>query len=263
VTGTIGARRMRHCRKALLLLPLVGTVGMVLPLDPERAWAQITPCRSLLPLHEHLHVWSGFGSNWGTAAWSFAWTRYALANFNTEFTNEAAWSIYNNNANESLEVGMISGTLGPGFTSTKIYSYYTINDGQLARPFVNDTFLAGQSVTMYAYMNSAHRWNAVVGSYSLVHDLSYTISEPRLNLVQGENSNGTQTFVVDGKVYHNSVAGGGDSFAGYYLPANTSPAGFSPWGSINGTCTTFPDIYPLPVVTGSNTWVMGGGYPRN
>lgn len=22
-------------------------------------------------------------------------------------------------------------------------------------------------------------------------------------------------------------------------------------------------FYPLPVVTGSNTWVMGGGYPRN
>lgn len=263
MTAKISTGRMHHHPKALLLLALVGTVWIILPEGAGRAWADVPTCTTG-DNHARLQAWSGFGGNWGTAVSSYGWTQYTVANFHTDFTDEAAWSIDNNNPSRALESGISAGLgASPGIWSPNIYAYYTLNGGAHQFDFLNDTFRAGEPITMYAYMNSAHLWNAVVGPYSLVHNLSYTIPEPRLNAVQGENSDATSTFVIAGKSYHNSVAGGGASFAAYYLPANTSPGGFNPWGNIHGTCTNAPPVYPQPIPTGSYTWYMGAGYPSN
>lgn len=261
--ANVGQRQGRQHGRLAVVAVLACAVGVMVPVGTENAWASIPTCTSG-DNHARLQAWSGAGTNWGTAVSTVAWSSYRVTNFQSDFTDEAAWSIDNNNASEALESGMnAGGGSNSGIWSSSIYAYYTLNDGNNEYDFLNDTFGANQAVTMYAYMNSAQQWNAVVGSYTLLHDGSYTISTPRLNVAQGENGNESQTFVVGSKSYHDSVAGGGSNFAGYYLPANTPPSSFNAWGNIYGTCTNDSPLYPKPNQTGSNTWRMGGGYPVN
>lgn len=262
--------RVRRWSKWSVGLLLPALMSTLLPGGAGAAWAESNGggggCTTALG-HGRVQAWSGAGSNWGTAAQSWVWTYYDVTSFITDFTAEAAWMIDNNNWNDALEVGIGAGASANGGMSYYITPYYTTNNGT-ETDFWNDFFSTPSApVTIMAYMTSSGL-NAAAGSYKLMTNSSYSVSTPRLNLVQGETGSYSKTFTATSPyngqpgTYHDSMAGGGSWFYGYYLPAGNSPTQWSPWGSINGTCSDDPSIYGASAYS-SNYFLMSGGFPAN
>jgi hypothetical protein len=239
-------------------------------LAPAGAWASVTPCQSG-DGHGRAQGWSGAGSNWGTAIETSTWTHYELTGDPHDFTNVAAWLMDNNDESYALESGIRAGLdEETGGYLFKQHAYWTESgadehdfdyEDQSGNPC---TFPSnGESVTMYVWMNAGgNDLNAAVGSCGTLSELpqsSYEVPAPRLNSAQGEVRFERQ---IPSTTYHDSMAGGGNSFAGFYLPQGKGSNSFTGWGAVYGVCSNDAPPYVSEANT-ANNWFMGGGYPND
>jgi hypothetical protein len=140
---------------------------------------------------------------------------------NSGFSDEAVWAIDNNNTNDALEVGF---NIGEGATSSTyenyMYPYYTINNGGTEIDKTATILPTNSTIWNSATSDGTHSW-AYVNS-TLVAEISYGVSTPRLNYEQAEVN------------YHDIWMGGG-SGSGLTLSYQSSNNNWYTWGYVNGS----------------------------
>jgi hypothetical protein len=173
--------------------------------------------------HYYSYAQSGAGTNKGTGAEMLTWTHWSLNGHPSSdypFSNEAVWTLDNNNANDALEVGFITGRANQGSYSSGMYPYYTENNGGCPCGYFTSTNLPTDTVIWNsATSNGSDSWAYV--NNKLLAEVAYGVSTPRLNYEQAE---------VD---YHDIWMGGG-SGSNVALEYQTSSNAWKDWGSIIG-----------------------------
>ena len=197
-----------------------------------------TPALSLLPascpysgVHYYAYGSSGYGSNKGTGAEALTWAHWSLNGHSDGFSDEAVWTIDNNNQNDALEVGFSTGISANGGFSNNMYPYYTLNNGANEYDSFSTELPTNTDIWMSATSNGSQSWAYIYNKY-YANGISYGVSTPRLNYEQSEVN------------YHDIWMGGGSGSDIALEYQNTSNQWYD-WGYITGSADSpyWIDLY--------------------
>jgi hypothetical protein len=137
------------------------------------------------------------------------------------FSDEAVWTMDNNNQHDALEAGFATGyeMQTGGFNSSIMFPYYTLNDGATEFDFPGTSLPKNSYIWNSATSNGTDSWAYV--NNRLLAEIVYDVPQPRLNYEQTE---------VD---YHDITmgGGGGSTVTGEWQNASGQ---WNPWTFING-----------------------------
>lgn len=148
------------------------------------------------------------------------WASWSLDGHSDGFSDEAVWTIDNNNQSNALEVGFNVGTgANTSIYENYMYPYYTTNNGGSEKDYTGTVLPTNSTIWNSATSDGTHSWAYV--NNKLLAEVSYGVSTPRLDYEQTEVN------------YHDIWLGGG-SGSGMTLSYQNSSNNWYNWGFIQG-----------------------------
>jgi hypothetical protein len=149
--------------------------------------------------HYYATAHSGSG-NYGTGAEELTWNTWSFDGHGSAdhpFSDEAVWTMDNNNANDSLEVGFATGYVKEtgGFDGGIMFPYYTLNLGNIEYDFTGTSLPKNTYIWNSATSNGTDSWAYV--NDRLLSEIAYDVPQPRYSFEQTEVN------------YHDITMGGG------------------------------------------------------
>lgn len=173
--------------------------------------------------HYYAYGQSGTG-NYGTGAEELTWTTWSLDGHNASdegFSNEAVWTVDNNNSADALEVGFKAGfELQTGGFSDTMYPYYTIDGGVYEDDFPGTSLPKDTDIWNSATSNGTDSWAYV--NDKLIAEIAYDVPQPRLGYEQTEVN------------YHDISMGGGGNGSNIAAEWQNGSGEWFDWAYIDG-----------------------------
>jgi hypothetical protein len=221
-------------------MPIVaGLLALPVPGGSGAAEAATCPYNNY---HYYSEGWSGTG-NYGTGAEELTWTSWALDGHNDAdagFSDEAVWTIDNNDGSDALEVGFATGYEGEtGGFSNAMYPYYTTDNGNNEVDFPGTSLPKDTVIWNSATSNGTDSWAYV--NNKLLAKIVYDVPQPRFSYEQTE---------VD---YHDIWMGGG-SGSNIAAEWQNASGAWNDWAYIDG------ETQAADLATGASSSPAGYGY---
>jgi hypothetical protein len=197
-------------------------------------------------LHYGASANSGYGTNKGTGGYQYTWTSWSLNGHSDGFSNEAVWTLDNNNGSNALEVGFSVGrSLNGGYENYQ-YPYYTINNGNNETDYFGTVLPTGTLIWNSATSDGTHSWAYVNNKF--LAEINYGVATPRLNYEQAEVN------------YHDIWLGGGSGSYGAYYYQSAANNNWYAWGWIGTQLPNNSGSYGYFINRDSSNAATEGGY---